>query len=111
MKWLASSPLFLALALLFLLFLREGINHQEFAVSWIPLGGQIGLVLVWHKNGTFKGLHDGYVNVGLVLLIAAVLRPGQIVPNRLYFLHLGLPGAIQGILGDKVEAFAESEFG
>ena len=99
-RCLVSSLLFLALALLFLLFLREGIDHQELTVGWVPFGGQIGLILVWHKNCTLEGLHHWNVNVSLVLLVTTILRPGQIVPDRLDLLHLGLPGAVQSILRD-----------
>ena len=108
-RCLVSSLLFLALALLFLLFLREGIDHQELTVGWVPFGGQIGLILVWHENCTLEGLHDWNVNVGLVLLVATILRPGQVVPDRLDLLHLGLPGAVQSILRDQVELLAQCE--
>lgn len=104
-----SSLLLLALSLLFLLLLREGVDHEELAVSRIPLRGQIRLVLVRHQNGTLERLHHGDVDVRLVFLVAAVLRPGKVVTNRLDFLHLHLPRAVQSILGDELEVLAQTE--
>ena len=103
----SSSSLFSLLALLLLLFLWEGVHHQEFAVSWIPLRSQIRLVLVWHQNRTFKRFHDRDVDVSFVFFVTTILRLGQVVTNRLNFLHLDLPGAVKSILRDMVDTPCE----
>ena len=106
----SDSSLFLfAFALLLFLFLGEGVHHEELAVSWIPFGSEVGLVLVWHEDGPLQRLHVRYVYVGLVLLVAWVLGSRQIVSYRHYLFHLRLPSAVNRILRHKVELFAEGE--
>ena len=107
-----SSLLFLSFPLLFLLLLLgEWIDHEKLTIGWIPLGCQIRLVLIWHQYGPLKRLHDRYVDVGLIFLIATMLRPGQIVPYRLNLLHLRLPGAVQRVLRNQIKVLAQGELG
>ena len=104
-----SSLLLFALALLLFLFLREGVHHQELTVSWIPLCGQVCLVLIWHQHCTFQCFHVWNVDISFILFMAWVLRSGQVVPDRHYFFHLGLSSTVDRIFGNKIELFTEAK--
>ena len=104
-----DSSLLAFLALLCLLLLGEGVDHKEFAVSWIPLLLKVTLLLIWHEHGPFESLHDRNVDIVLILLIALVIWPGQIVANGLDLLKSLLTRAISSILRYKVEALRQIE--
>lgn len=68
---------------LLLLFLRERISHQEFAVLRILLGFKIALCLRRHEDSPFEGFHDRNVDVSLILFFALDMRSRQIISYRL----------------------------
>ena len=100
----ADSSLLAFLALLTLLLLGKWVDHEEFAVSWIPLLLKVSLLLIWHEHGSFERLHDRNVDMVLILLITLDLWPGQIVADGLDLLKSLLARAICSILRYKVEA-------
>ena len=83
---MSSLPrsLLLLFTLLLLLFLREGILHEELSIGWVPPVFVLGsirertswvrliltLVLVWHKNGSLECFHQWDTDVFLFVLSA-----------------------------------------
>ena len=106
---LLVSSLLPLLAFLTLLFLREGVHHQELAVGWIPLLLEISLHLVRHQHCFFERLHHWNVDMVLVLLVALQLRPSQVVTDGLDLLNALLTRAICRILGHEREGLGERE--
>ena len=107
---MCSSLALLFLSLLLLLFLREGVDHEELAISRIPLSRDVGLVLARHHNSTFESLHMWNIDVGLIFLGTRYMGPREEVPDRMDLFQLLLSSTVHSILRNEVEIFGNSEF-